>query len=106
MSGIEPKRCIIYQRPGLPEVATMTPGRDVSWEEAMDGDRTHDCVPVEANQAMYILYTSGTTGKEAAFNHRRKRFFLSYLYVPSPNWNTRPPLFLGNSILVDCLHVP
>nr|CAH0100879.1 unnamed protein product [Daphnia galeata] len=62
MSGIEPKRCIIYQRPGLPEVATMTPGRDVSWEEAMDGDRTHDCVPVEANQAMYILYTSGTTG--------------------------------------------
>ena len=78
MSGIEPKRCIIYQRPGLPEVATMTPGRDVSWEEAMDGDRTHDCVPVEANQAMYILYTSGTTGKEAAFNCTRKRFFLSY----------------------------
>lgn len=62
MSGIEPKRCIIYQRPGLPEVATMKPDRDVSWDEAMDSDRSHDCVPVEANQAMYILYTSGTTG--------------------------------------------
>ncbi|XP_057366291.1 acyl-CoA synthetase short-chain family member 3, mitochondrial-like [Daphnia carinata] len=62
MSGIEPKRCIIYQRPGLPEVATMKPDRDVSWDDAMDSDRSHDCVPVEANQAMYILYTSGTTG--------------------------------------------
>lgn len=66
MSGIEPKRCIIYQRPGLPEVAAMKPGRDVSWEEAMDGNRSHDCVPVEANKDLYILYTSGTTGMTTA----------------------------------------
>lgn len=79
MSGIVPKRCIIYQRPGLPEVASMTPGRDVSWEEAMDVNRSHDCVPVEANKALYILYTSGTTGKTfflpllRCFHKKRRR---------------------------------
>jgi len=61
MAGAEPKRCVIYQRDGL-ETADLKPGRDVSWEEALNGTQLHDCVPVEANEAMYVLYTSGTTG--------------------------------------------
>ena len=71
LSGAEPKRCIIFERPGLPPVESMQPGRDVMWDEALGGSGAHDCVPVEANQAMYILYTSGTTGKALHFLQKR-----------------------------------
>ena len=55
------KRCIIYQRQNL-ELADLKTGRDVSWDEAMNTGRSHDCVPVDSNDPLYILYTSGTTG--------------------------------------------
>jgi propionyl-CoA synthetase len=41
----------------------MIAGRDVDWQEAMEGAQAHDCVPVAATDPLYILYTSGTTGQ-------------------------------------------
>ena len=60
MCSWKPEACIIVQRPELK--AALIPGRDRDWNEVMDADPA-PCVPVGATDPLYILYTSGTTGK-------------------------------------------
>lgn len=61
LSSHKPSKCIIYQRKGF-ESGKLDPIRDLDWDEAMKDAEPAPCVPVEANEALYILYTSGTTG--------------------------------------------
>ena len=37
-------------------------GRDLDWDDVISKEKKHDCVPVDANHPLYLLYTSGTTG--------------------------------------------
>jgi propionyl-CoA synthetase len=53
-------RVILFQRPQAP--ASMVQGRDLDWTETVAAAAPHDCVPVQATDPLYILYTSGTTG--------------------------------------------
>ena len=61
MSPHKPDACLILQREQAE--APLTPGRDHDFLEAEAAAAPHDCVPVKATDPLYILYTSGTTGR-------------------------------------------
>ncbi|MEH6824441.1 MAG: propionyl-CoA synthetase [Motiliproteus sp.] len=61
LSAHKPDKCVIFQRPQV--VAEMIEGRDLDWVAEMESATAVGCTPVKGTDPLYVLYTSGTTGK-------------------------------------------
>ncbi|WP_295850267.1 propionyl-CoA synthetase [Tardiphaga sp.] len=65
LSSFKPDACVILRRPQ--HGCDLVQGRDHDWAElrgkAIAAKKSAACVPVLATDPLYILYTSGTTGK-------------------------------------------
>ncbi len=70
---------IVLKRTG--EKVKMTPGRDLWWEEVLEGQsEQHEAEVMNAEDLLFILYTSGSTGKPKGVVHTTAGYMVFTYY--------------------------
>ncbi len=87
-STYKPEHCLILQRPQVQ--ADMIAGRDIDWHQACSAAQPADCVTVAATDPLYILYTSGTTGKPKGIVRDNGGHAVAMLWSIRHVYNMRP----------------
>ena len=83
-----PSTVVMLQRPERP--ADLVAERDVSWEDAMSDAEPVGCTFVDAADPLYVLYTSGTTGKPKGVLRENGGHAVALAWSMSGIYNVKP----------------